>query len=279
MSEGSYFGDFAATVISDFSAVIETFLYVLLVAFVVGFLFMCFLRMLVGIIVWLMIFLFLAIQLAIGYYCWDRAENKYPKLTDDGSEIPYNVETHDDLKLTAYVVWGIAAIYALFILCACNRIRIAVAVMKAAARFVQNAPFVLLVPVWIFIIILIWVVWWIYAHVHVYSVGELEAPHDFEANSANELADLPNDELMPETTATDTQKKIMWLHFFGFLWINAFIGACSEFIIAGSCVVWYFTHKETESGNQKPPVRTATYWCFRYHLGTLAFGSFILAVV
>ena len=51
MSEGSYFGDFAATVISDFSAVIETFLYVLLVAFVVGFLFMCFLRMLVGIIV------------------------------------------------------------------------------------------------------------------------------------------------------------------------------------------------------------------------------------
>jgi hypothetical protein len=65
--------------------------------------------------------------------------------------------------------------------------------------------------------------------------------------------------------------------FFSMLWNNAFIIAVGQCTIAGAVGVWYFT-PNTEKGT-KPAVRTGLRNCFRYHLGSLAFGSFILAVV
>ena len=68
-----------------------------------------------------------------------------------------------------------------------------------------------------------------------------------------------------------------WFMFFMMLWISAWQVAVSQCTIAGACATWYFT-PETEKGT-KPAVRTGLTNCFRYHLGSLAFGSFILAVV
>lgn len=53
------------------------------------------------------------------------------------------------------------------------------------------------------------------------------------------------------------------------------IDALSQFVLASTVAIWYF------SGTQKAhnPIKRSFYRAFRYHLGSLAFGAFILAVV
>lgn len=69
---------------------------------------------------------------------------------------------------------------------------------------------------------------------------------------------------------------------FGFIWIIAFLVTCNEFIVIVSAVTWYYSDKTVEDDDGIPgdsDVSYGFYWLFRYHFGSLAFGSFILALV
>ena len=63
--------------------------------------------------------------------------------------------------------------------------------------------------------------------------------------------------------------------------MNAFLSALSEFIISVAGVIWYFQKADQrEAGpTHTSPVLTGFWWSLRYNCGTLAFGSFVLAVV
>jgi hypothetical protein len=65
--------------------------------------------------------------------------------------------------------------------------------------------------------------------------------------------------------------------FFSFLWNNAFLIACGQCIIAGAVGIWFF--KPHSEKRRAAKVSTSIRNVFRYHAGSLAFGSFILAVV
>merc|ERR1712187_1006266 len=65
--------------------------------------------------------------------------------------------------------------------------------------------------------------------------------------------------------------------FFSFLWNNAFLVACGQCIIAGAVGIWFFTRNSEKSKVKK--VRTAIWNVIRYHSGSMAFGSLILAIV
>ena len=74
----------------------------------------------------------------------------------------------------------------------------------------------------------------------------------------------------------------MWYMFFGFIWIIAFLVACNEFVVIVSAITWYFSDKTVEDDDGIPgdsDVRFGFWWSVRYHMGSLAFGSFILAIV
>ena len=74
---------------------------------------------------------------------------------------------------------------------------------------------------------------------------------------------------------TETEKRYLYFHFFGLLWNVAFIQCVCDFIITGVVCIWY--HNDQDDGGT--PVSTATKWAFVNHLGTIAFGSLILAIV
>lgn len=63
---------------------------------------------------------------------------------------------------------------------------------------------------------------------------------------------------------------------FGLFWINAFIIGVCQFIIGASACIWYFDVAGDTEG--KGTVGKAWGWAFRYHLGSIAFGSFLIAV-
>ncbi|KAH8381232.1 hypothetical protein KR093_000099 [Drosophila rubida] len=63
---------------------------------------------------------------------------------------------------------------------------------------------------------------------------------------------------------------------FGFLWLSFFISAFSEMVLAATFARWYWTFKKRDV----PYFTLTTAFCqtAAYHLGTLAFGSLILAI-
>jgi hypothetical protein len=69
----------------------------------------------------------------------------------------------------------------------------------------------------------------------------------------------------------------MYYMFFGLLWIMAFIIACSDFIIIVAACTWYFSHTSDTDGEAE--VMLGLKWIFKYHGGSLSFGSLIIAIV
>jgi hypothetical protein len=68
----------------------------------------------------------------------------------------------------------------------------------------------------------------------------------------------------------------------GMVWLSAFIIALNEFAIICSSATWYFSRKDIADSDGiagDSDVWKGFYWSFRYHCGTLAFGSFILTLV
>ena len=68
----------------------------------------------------------------------------------------------------------------------------------------------------------------------------------------------------------------MLYYFFGLLWINAFFIAMFQFTIAVSAATWYFSYGTDDSGAR---VCKGICWGMGYHAGSLAFGSFLLALI
>ena len=76
----------------------------------------------------------------------------------------------------------------------------------------------------------------------------------------------------------NTETEYVFLYsLFGYLWMNAFIIGVTQFTISASVALWYFT--STDENNGKGSLITGFYWVFRYHLGSIAFGAFLIAVV
>jgi len=70
--------------------------------------------------------------------------------------------------------------------------------------------------------------------------------------------------------------EMFWYHLFGLFWGSQFILACAQLAMAGAIATWYFTRdRKTLSFTFLKSV-----WrVIRYHLGTAAFGSLIIAFV
>lgn len=70
------------------------------------------------------------------------------------------------------LLWILAALYLIILLCCWSRIQLGAAVIEATSDFVATQPSVFFVPLIFFVIIGIWVVFWVISAVFVYSVGE-----------------------------------------------------------------------------------------------------------
>lgn len=77
------------------------------------------------------------------------------------------------------------------------------------------------------------------------------------------------------------EKETYWIglriaHLFGLLWLANFIIACQHVVIAGAVAGWYFARDKSSLGL---PIVKSFWRLIRYHLGSVAFGSFIIALV
>lgn len=62
---------------------------------------------------------------------------------------------------------------------------------------------------------------------------------------------------------------------FGLFWYESFFAACQQMVIIGAVAFWYFKVDETEDSNTTMSAKLF----FKNHMGTAAFGSFVLGVL
>jgi hypothetical protein len=225
-------------------------------------------------------------------------------------------EMRKALEILAFVIWAFAVIWVLLVCCMCKQICLAVKLNKVAAIFVYNTPTLLLVPITQALVGILWCCAWAVSAAFLLSqVPDGHVPSSFYS-TYSEAYGTESDEgkctgafvnghvwkyagdltstsdpcsgNMGNTTGITPacwrcyppRYVVDWrfaVSFFSFLWNNAFLVALGQLIIAAACGVWFFTPREEKC--KKWSVRTGVWIAFRYHLGSIAFGSLIIAVV
>merc|ERR1711916_393867 len=95
------------------------------------------------------------------------------------------------------------------------------------------------------------------------------------ATSGEALYDPETGEFVTYKASKDVRRMQIY-HLFGLFWVLAFLLGINETVIAGSVATWYFSHDHRVKG--WPILRTFKR-TLRYHLGSIAFGSLIIAIV
>jgi len=76
-------------------------------------------------------------------------------------------------------------------------------------------------------------------------------------------------------------KNAFAIHFFYLLWVTEFLVYFTYLVIAGAIATWYFTRYDQSGAKNLPPnmVYHSSLRACRFHLGSIALGSMILAII
>eukprot|EP00554_Chaetoceros_debilis_P003401 CAMPEP_0194085270 /NCGR_PEP_ID=MMETSP0149-20130528/16925_1 /TAXON_ID=122233 /ORGANISM="Chaetoceros debilis, Strain MM31A-1" /LENGTH=672 /DNA_ID=CAMNT_0038768117 /DNA_START=64 /DNA_END=2082 /DNA_ORIENTATION=- len=246
----------------------------ILVAMVIGFTYAMLLRIqpVLTIMIWGSIFSTIGIVLGSGLYVnnivseWKVAD---PQVYSDQNILA--------AQIGSYALFIIAVVLALVTISMRQQIMLSMACVRAAGRALACMPTMMVFPVFQVIGLASFLGMWIFYAVHLASIG-----HTVE----EDMSDFTNTTNVNEDTSTvqistfeidDFPKKCGWYLLFSFFWTIAFISAMGEIIIAMTISKWYFTRDKRRVGAST--VFGCIYESIRYHIGTAAFGSFVIAVI
>ena len=116
---------------------------------------------------------------------------------------------------------------------------------------------------------------WVSANLASIDVGELE---EIKNNATVTLGSAYE--------GANTYSYVLLYHFFGLLWTNQVIEGIQLMTVAGAVSRWYWKAPSTDldgggccTDTFKSPTWNAFKRALRYHLGSLAFGGLIIAIV
>jgi hypothetical protein len=154
-------------------------------------------------------------------------------------------------------------LYFIALICLFKDIAISVGVLKTSAIIVIRNLRILLMPFFQALFLVVWVIFWISSFSFLMSTGDIKQP-----THGSQIKII---------TLDPNAKKMAWLQVFMFFWIFEFIQALFNYVIIVAVCTWYFSSTNDTRGDFS--LSTGFWWAFRYNSGSLALGSFILAIV
>jgi len=244
------------------------------IGLIMSFIYLKFVEKCAGCLIWSTLAITLICGAAVGYFL---LMDGIPKGEAAGLQV-----------LVGYGFLGATILWFLILVFLRNRIRVAVQVIKSATRAITDMKTMLLVPLPLALVGLGFAIAWIFSMLFIRSVGkftDLPTPAVLNGVTINSV-------LISETYKIFTYDKDMnntiWANLFFMFWVLNFIIYLLYLIIAGAVADWYFTRRD-EKGNKirgtkvdelsKSPLCSAFCRTIRYHLGTIAFASLIIAVI
>ncbi|XP_073342389.1 choline transporter-like protein 1 isoform X3 [Pagrus major] len=181
-------------------------------------------------------------------------------------EVKEEVEVSRDSG-QALLVYAVAAtvftiILLLLMLFMRKRVALTIALFHVAGKVFIHLPLLTLQPFVTFLALLLFWIYWILVLLFLGTTGN----------------PIQNEETgLTEFRLTGPLQYLTWYHAVGLVWITEFILACQQMTVAGAVVTYYFTRDK----NRLPvtPILSSVLRLVRYHLGTVAKGSFIITLV
>ncbi|KAJ9589125.1 hypothetical protein L9F63_017584, partial [Diploptera punctata] len=255
------FKNFFQEVVEDLQLSWREILYLCLIAFGFSIVLLILFRFLVGIVVWLVLIGVTVACIAGTIYLWILWKMK----NDEKDKVKTNKEIENTVN-KSYLAYAIIAtivtvIVLLVILVMRKRIKLVIQLFKEAGKAVASMPLLLLEPLVTFVALGLVVAAWLILALLIESSGELRQTKESE----------------PATYEKTTAMKVTrWYNLLGLFWFAQFCIGCQHMIIAGAVAKWFFTRNKSNLGY---PISRSSYNLIRYHLGTVAMGSLIIALV
>lgn len=182
-------------------------------------------------------------------------------------EYPPESESYYYMVAGAIVVWVLTFIYMVVICCQWSNIALGASVMEAAGTFVSSNPRIGILPITTYFSFAPIIVWWLFTTVFLYSIGTpVYAEEEFIAK-----IDRP--------AYIDY---VLWYILFGLFWFCALCIAIQKFITNATTCMWFFSGQGSDNSDDatgQVSILLAVKWAMFKHIGSLAMGSFLIAVV
>ncbi|XP_076436398.1 choline transporter-like protein 2 [Babylonia areolata] len=294
----------AEVIFNDLSESWPHILIGLLLAMLVSLLWIVLLRFLVGVMVWLTLVLFAGLFVFSSYYSYSRYyELKSQNITEEfglSQAFVLNFEYYLTLKQT-WLAFGCTSatlllLFLLVVIVLAKRICIAIELIKEGSKAIIKMMAVLFWPLFPFFLQLAVVAYWVTSALYIGSMGEKEyyrgnysdikdvitegnvkallnrIPCDPDNSTLGELCEFVRFGGSQYTVAMQVYMLFM------FFWLMNFVVALGQMTLAGAFASYYWAF---DKDNDIPslPLLSSLGRCFRYHLGSLAFGSLLIALV
>uniref|UniRef100_A0A673AIB2 Choline transporter-like protein n=1 Tax=Sphaeramia orbicularis TaxID=375764 RepID=A0A673AIB2_9TELE len=239
-------------------------------ALVLSMLLMVIIRYISAVLVWILTSLVVLGSLAGTSVLWWLYIDH--RLYGNDTTVKITKEVKDEVEVRrdsgqALLVYAIAAtvftiILLLLMLFMRKRVALTIALFHVAGKVFLHLPLLTLQPFVTFLALLLFWIYWILVLL-------------FLGTSGNPVQ---NEETgLTEFRLTGPLQYLTWYHAVGLVWISEFILACQQMTVAGAVVTYYFTRDKTRL--PVTPILSSVLRLVRYHLGTVAKGSFIITLV
>ncbi|KAG8429179.1 hypothetical protein GDO86_018119, partial [Hymenochirus boettgeri] len=277
----------------------------LVIAMVISLIFVVLLRFLAGIMVWVMIVLVIAVMGYGIFHCYmEYARLKGEagsdvSLKDIGFQSDIRVYLHLRQTWLAFMIilCILEVIVILLLIFLRKRIMIAIALIKEASRAIGHVMSSMVFPLFTFLLVCLCIAYWAITAVFLSTSNEAvykvfnETQCEFAGNTCNpETFNTTNvTRFCPDATCqfafyggeTYYHKYLIVFQIYNafmFLWLANFVIALGQVTLAGAFASYYWAFKKPDD-MPAFPIFSSLGRALRYHTGSLAFGSLILAIV
>ncbi|XP_020511175.1 choline transporter-like protein 1 isoform X3 [Labrus bergylta] len=185
-----------------------------------------------------------------------------PKVVKEEEEEEVRQDVGQALLVYAAAATVFTIILFLLMLFMRRRVSLTIALFHVAGKVFLHLPLLTLQPFVTFLALLLFWMYWVLVLLFLGTTGN----------------PVQNEETgLTEFRLTGPLQYLTWYHAVGLIWITEFILACQQMTVAGAVVTYYFTRDK----NRLPltPILSSVLRLVRYHLGTVAKGSFIITLV
>lgn len=242
----------------------STWQYVLIcmgVAVVLSFSWVSIMRKYTSCMAWTTVFGLFITMCAGTYWIYDSAIEKTAEAAAQDPVVESQVSNAQTMTYFSYAMMGMCVLSFLLILFMRKRVKIAIGVIREAGKAIGDMPMMMFFPLVTFTGLMVFFTYWVGVSCYLASAGDPVVQSDGTI----------------EYEADKTLQSAMFYHLMGMFWTSQFILAVGMTTIAGATATWYWT--ADKANLPKSPVRKAFGNVLRYHAGSLALGSFIIASI
>ncbi|XP_030061800.1 choline transporter-like protein 3 [Microcaecilia unicolor] len=182
----------------------------------------------------------------------------YDHLNDPSIELETEKENVKFLLGFAIVATVITVLLLVLMLMFRKRIQLTIQLFWVAGKTISQVPLLLLQPLWTFIILICFWVFWVTVLLSLGTAGSVQVVSEGQV----------------EYKSLSGIRYMWWYHLVGLIWTSEFILACQQMVIAGAVVTLYFNRDKTKPPSH--PILASISILFCYHQGSAIKGSFLL---